>query len=320
MTSSQYESEFLFEHLTYDHLTELLEFMSIGFGKPFADKIDWAEWFHRQCPTGNAYTLVAREKAGGRIVSSCTLLPINVVYNRQIVPGRLGVNGATHPGWRRRGLFVEMGKRILATAEEEGSFITVAVPNPKAVPGIRKVGKEVCELPFYERRNPSSPSPGVGTAPVDRFDKSIDRILERYASKLNFMIAKDHRFVNWRYARPDQTYLKFVHRAPEGVDGYLVMKFFKTADFTKAHIVDVMADNDEALVQLVTTAQWHARGLPLLNLWLIDGGIYRDTLEAMGFEKDLRNWSYSLNLHYHVDLGPLQAGARWFCLGDNDVY
>jgi len=320
MTSSQYESEFRFEHLAYDDFNELLEFMSIGFDKPYGDKTDWAEWFHRRCPTGNAYTLVAREKAGGRIVSSYTLLPINVVYNRQIVPGRLAVNAATHPAWRRRGLFVEMGKRILATAKEEGSFITVGVPNPKAVPGHCKVGwKDVCEIPFYERRNPSSPSPGVDTALVDQFDKSIDGILERYASKLNFMIAKDHRFVNWRYARPDQTYLKFVHKAPEGVDGYLVMKFFKTVDMTKAHIVDVMAENDDALAQLVTTAEWHARGLPLLNLWLIDGGIYRNTLEAMGFEKDSGNWS-PLILYYHIDLGQLQRGARWFCLGDNDVY
>jgi GNAT superfamily N-acetyltransferase len=313
------DQEIIYQLYSDEDPEPILKLMSECFNRDFYSHFDWYQWFHRSCPTGDNKIFVAVDKESGRLAGGYGLLPISIKYNSDKISGLLCTNVMTHPDFRGKGIFVNIGKHALKSSINDDYPIALGIPNKNAYPGHMKAGWEVrTNLSFYHKKSFSKKD--VDTTEVSKFDERINELLKRISKNVNFMVAKDHRFLNWRYAdRPDKDYLMFIHERSGEIDGYVVLKHFETEDNRKTHILDIMADNFEILSELVQTAENHAAGKDELNLWMIDNGIYLNEFKELGFTKDEEN-SNMLILYDNDKLEDLVEKNWWICLGDNDVY
>ncbi len=131
---------------------------------------------------------------------------------------------------------------------------------------------------------------------------------------------KDHRFLNWRVVdRPDQSYAKIVCEDNGELRGYAVLKQFDENGYRKSHILDIQAESQDALLQLISAAESFSHGRDELNMWTNPHNPYQETFLEEGFvERESPD-----KLIFHTNYGDkesLKRGAWWFCLADNDVY
>ena len=92
--------------------------------------------------------------------------------------------------------------------------------------------------------------------------------------------------MNWRFCdRPGESLYRYaLSGVPGNWPGYVVLKRWQEQDgYTKAHIVDLHAEDRSALSHLVTAAESYAAGCQELNLWAASGYPYRAVLETRGF-------------------------------------
>lgn len=158
---------------------------------------------------------------------------------------------------------------------------------------------------------------------VDLFTSEIDQMIKEAISDDRLAVSKDHVWLNWRYARPDQHYTRYQLQLGSELAGYVVLKRFFDHERhdEKVHIVDLRAANPEAFRHLVRAAYGFAQGVGELNTWAFEGTSFYGALHQMGFRQteELRHL-----IVYRHGLGTpveLSATRNWnFMMGDTDVF
>jgi hypothetical protein len=276
-------------------------------------------WFNYDCPTGANRIAVIEDPTVGKLIASYGLLPIRLRINGREINASLCTNVNTHPEYQGKGLFVRIGKYALGREEEFATPVSLGMPNQRAYPGHMKVGWDVmCKLSFLEKHDCKSKPHRCQK--IDQFDERFDRFQKHISERFSFIVVKDHRFMNWRFVhRPDQHYTSFVYEDQSDIRGYVVLKHFDDKDYRKSHILDIQAEDDDAMQELIAAAETFAEGRDELNMWTNPNNPYRQIFLAHGFyEKEGQDL-----LIIHFNYGEKEAvaeGSWWFCLGDNDVY
>lgn len=302
-----------------EDVDKVLSLMQACFGeREFLTKV-WYEWFNFSCPTGFNRNYIAIEKATGNIAGGYGLLPIKIKINDQVVVGSLCTNVMTHPHYQGRGLFTQMGRYCLSAEKAFQSRLTLGVPNESACPGHMKVGwKMFSDLTFIAKfsfRNKSCKS-----KEVLYFDTRVDQVIRQVAEQANFMVIKDHRFLNWRYQqRPDKDYRLFIFENKSNVDGYMVLKYFDDNGYKKTHVLDIVACSEEAFDSLILTAERCAAGRHELSCWMVKNCIYESFFTNNHFNETERKNILIMHANYGQDIEP-KPSNWWFSLGDNDAY
>ena len=295
----------------------LLDLFAAGFGRTWSP--EWWRWFSRECPTGRNRAYVAEDPTRRRLASTYSLLPIRVRYNDGEIAASLAVNATTDPAYRGRGLFVRMGRYVLSSERAFNTPITLGMPNPTAVPGHVKVGWEtICDLSFLVKHDCREVAHRCRR--VERFDATLDRLVEHIQERFNLLVLKDHRFLNWRTVdRPDKQYTCYVFAEDHDLRGYVVLKHFDEGTYRKSHVLDLHAADDDALAELLGAAESFAAGRDELNMWTNRWDPYQTAIRGHGFT--LRNSHDLLILHQNYGTRePLREGGWSFSLADNDVY
>lgn len=311
--------DFLIRLATKEDISDVLCLMRACFGERESINRTWYEWFNFTCPTGFNRNYVAIDKATGRLAGGYGLLPIKVKVNGLLVDGWWCTNVMTHPEYQQRGLFTQMGRYCLSAEESFRSRLSLGVPNQNAYPGHMRVGwKMVSDLEFVAKfsfRN----SPCLSKE-VSAFDARVDGMLGQVGEHTNFMVSKDHHFLNWRYPqRPDKKYRLFVFEDANDVSGYMILKYFDDNGYRKTHILDIMACSEEAFDDLILAAERCALGRDELNCWQVTPSIYKGLFAHNGFVPTGRKDVLIAHTNYGQDLEP-EPSDWWFALGDNDVY
>ncbi len=311
--------DFLIRLATKEDIDGVLLLMRSCFGERDSLTTAWYEWFNFTCPTGPNRNYVAIDRATGRLAGGYGLLPIRIKVNGQVIGGSWCTNVMTHPEYQGRGLFTQMGRHCLSGEESFGSRLSLTVPNQNAYPGHMRVGwKVVSDLTFIAKfsfRN----SP-CRSKEVSAFDARVDELIGHVAKHTNFMVSKDHCFLNWRYGqRPDKKYRLFIFEDANSVAGYMILKYFDDNGYKKTHILDIMACSEEAFDDLILTAERCALGRDELNCWQVLPSIYKKHFAANGFVPTGRKNLLIAHTNYGHDLEP-EPSDWWFVLGDNDVY
>jgi hypothetical protein len=182
-----------------------------------------------------------------------------------------------------------------------------------------KVGWDImCKLPFLVKHNCKQQDHRCQQ--IDQFDERFDVFHRHISERFSFITLKDHHFMNWRLIqRPDQYYTCFVYEEQSNIKGYVVLKHFDDNDYQKSHILDLHAEDDEAIQELIAAAETFASGRDELNMWTNPKNPYHQNFLAQGFHEiegqDL------LIIHFNYgEKEEVADGFWWFCLGDNDVY
>lgn len=296
---------------------QILELFKASFGRELA--ASWWRWFSYQCPTGANRTSVIVDTATGKFAGSYSLLPIRLLFNGREVKASLCTNVNTHPEYQGRGLFTRIGSYALEHECEFDTAISLGMPNQKAYPGHVKVGWDVMsKLPFLVRQGCQARRHRCRE--VQTFDQRFDAFFAKIAERFSFLVLKDHKFMNWRVAeRPDREYVSLVFEEGSELKGYVVLKHFDDGAYRKSHILDIQAETDEALHELILAAETFAQSRDELNMWTNPHNPYQQGFLEQGFYE--REGQDLLIIHFNCgEKEYLDETAWWFCLADNDVY
>ncbi len=295
----------------------LLELFRAAFGRELS--ATWWHWFSYLCPTGRNRTAVVEDPERGRLAGSYSLLPIRLWLNGRETKASLCTLVNTHPDYRGQGLFTRVGEYALSQERTYHTPVSLGMPNANALPGHLKVGWEVpFMLPFLVKTNCQARRHHCVEVPS--FDRRVDKLVAELKERFRFLVLKDHAFLNWRLvARPDKQYTRFALESDGNLEGYVVLKHFDDKGYRKSHILDIQARSDGALRELIAAAETFAQGRDELNMWTNRGDPYRNAFLEEGFSIRERNDRLILHTNYGAR-EPIQQGAWWFCLADNDVY
>lgn len=307
----------IFRLATPEEDGRVLDLFEESFGRrlPF----DWWQWYNHDAPTGPNRNYVAEDTTRHLLVAAYGLLPIRLWLNGNEVKASLCTNVCTHPEYRGCGLFTRMGEHALSSEREYDTPVTVGMPNLKALPGHMKVGWWVqCMLPFLVKRGPRNVPHDCGQ--VDRFSPDVDALIGEIRGRFDFLILKDHRYLNWRTAdRPDREYALFEARTSGRLDGFMVLKHFDEGDQLRSHILELHGRTENDVRRLAAAAEDFAAGRDELNLWTNPNDPYGGTLRGCGFEVEERN--DRLIMHANSGEAEMPGPGGWsFVLADNDVY
>lgn len=127
-------------------LPQLLELVRLALGDGSVPRTEafW-RWKHEQNPFGSSRAMVA--EAGGRIVSLRIFMRWRWLCNGQPLEAARPVDTATHPEWRRRGLFERLTRELLQAMQGEEVTFLFNTPNTRSGRGYRKLGWQVVGRP-----------------------------------------------------------------------------------------------------------------------------------------------------------------------------
>lgn len=107
-------------------------------------------WKHLESPFGPSPVLVA--EAGTELVAVRAFMRWEWTSDGLTVPAVRAVDTATHPDWRRRGLFADLTERLVEHCTEEGVHFVFNTPNQFSRPGYLKLGwSRVVKIPLRVR-------------------------------------------------------------------------------------------------------------------------------------------------------------------------
>ncbi len=274
------------------------------------------EWFKLKHPFFPSRAYAAYEKSTERLASMMCMRPLAYrIGGRDEVVG-LAVSAATHPDFQRLGLFHKINELITDRERQMGSNYGLAFPNPyttKSLPGFIKAGWQIpIHLSFFEKRKLKKNRSKL--LPIERFDESYDDLCRAGSEAYDFCHLKEHRTLNWRYLeKPGLGYSCFAHKG-KGLDGFIVLKEFRTSKTTKTHIVDFMALNSPAAEAMISFAEHFAAGTDLLNIWLPPMSQYEMSSLMQAFSPTKERFPLVLTSHEQSEIPTLRS--PWVVLGD----
>jgi hypothetical protein len=206
----------------------------------------FTRWQYWDNPFGETVSIVA--EVDGRIAAHWAAVPVPMVLGGREQLGAKGVDGATDPDQRGRGLFAGVGARMLAAAGEAGIGAILTHPNPDAARGAEKAGAVlISRAAAHVRpvdhawvggrlRLPGPLARPVGAAlrrvafrlsagdPVELDDRpplaDLDGLWARAGAHVENGIARHAAWWDWRYARrPERPYTFAVTRRGGAVTG-----------------------------------------------------------------------------------------------------
>src|SRR5690606_5338620 len=151
--------------------------------------------------------------------------------------------------------------------KEYDTQISLGMPNKNAYPGHKKVGWEILfKLPFLVKTNCNKLKNNCKE--VKQFDNAFDTFYKKIENNFSFIIHKDYKFINWRVSdRPFIQYNKYEYRENNDLKGYIILKNFNDNGYKKSHILDIHAENKDALQELISVAITYADKSNELNLY-----------------------------------------------------
>lgn len=118
--------------------------LSLGEGGSFARTAEFFRWKHLHNPFGASQMLLA---AGGEMLGLRAFLRWRFRTPQTVVRAVRAVDTATHPGYRRMGIFSRLTKASLERARSDGVHLIYNTPNPQSMAGYLKLGWQAVGRP-----------------------------------------------------------------------------------------------------------------------------------------------------------------------------
>ena len=138
-----------------DHIPQILSLTKATLGDSGAvrkTQIFW-EWKHERNPVGSSYGLLARSEIDREAIGLRVLMrwEFTALDDRPIRAFR-AVDTATHPNYRRLGIFSQLTLQAVNELQEQGADLIFNTPNDLSLPGYLKLGwRFAARWPLYMR-------------------------------------------------------------------------------------------------------------------------------------------------------------------------
>jgi hypothetical protein len=218
---------------------------------PGKSALDYYHWKYFGNQQGEAVAGIAI--AGERIVSTvaATVKPV-LVKSRRLIAYELG-DFLTATDFRQRGLFSQLVQIVCSETEKRGASLVYVQPNEISFPLLMKLGfAEPLQIQQRHYARPSSvvarrlhvPAGFISWTGIDdlmgrlaaprgsdqavrvelisRFDAETDLIWQQAGKQYELLLAREHEFLNWRYADSPTPFQIWLGRRKEEPVGFLV--------------------------------------------------------------------------------------------------
>ena len=220
-------------------LPAIVQLLERSFGKPRSAEL--FRWKHQQNPFGASPCLLA--EVDGSPVCLRAFLRWRWLANGREVPAMRAVDTATHPEWRRRGLFSQLTRQLVEEVRMEGVAFVFNTPGRASLPGYLQLGwRKVGRLPLLVRplrplrsarrlltgRAKDLQAPQLAALPTveellahERLEDLLTGAAKAGASR-RYQTARTRSYLRWRYvAIPGYDY-RALWRLPEGAGAALI--------------------------------------------------------------------------------------------------
>lgn len=309
-------------------------------------------------PRGHAGCWTVREPDHNEVVGSYAVFPRRMVVQGKVHPVGLGGDLGVDPRHRRRGLALELRKRLIAYRQQAPFSFLYGLPNDRSAQtavraGYQIVGpmKRMVKLlktrDFIRRRAKIGPLASALAFPVDaalrlhsrergnplpagltlesppEFDERFDALWEKASTRFPLIGERTADFLNWRFVlRPNQEYriLALTEAGSRAVRAYVVYR----QQENELHIADVFgADLDETLDTLLAQFVQMAREIGMVSVSVCYFGNDKITRSFQRFGFRFREHRRPLVVFVDDDkpyANMVRAEQNWFVFeGDNDV-
>lgn len=226
-------------------------------------------WQYWEDPFGAARSWVA--EAAGEVVCHWAAIPVPVRLGGREVPAAKGVDIATHPAYRRRGLFTRVALALLEDCRDAGLEVLLTHPNPASAPAVERAGAALlgrarayvrpldaawlarrlhvprplarlgCRLAF------PAPEAAAGTRPLPGPPDGLDDLWGQVGAARPAGIVRDAAWWRWRYARrPGGDYRYVETRRGSALAGAAVLTVGERFGGRFALVLELLAPDGEA--------------------------------------------------------------------------
>ncbi len=214
---------------------------------------DFYRWkFHP--PAGPARIAVFRR--GDEILSTNSLIPVNIAFEGAILKGWQACDAATHPNARGKRYSPRCAKALMDSIDKNEIFYVY--PNSASISATTAIGVRVKETITTWVKPCLSGSNKLATevSQVDSFDKGINALAKRLASNGDTMIYRTEDYLNWRYVQhPVHKYNIFVYSRGEEKCGFAIVRIVQTMGREMAMLMELWGDDfliHRALLRRIT--------------------------------------------------------------------
>lgn len=276
------------------------------------------------CSPRGAIKLISLLESDGQIVGQYANLLLDVKYRNQTYVVGQPVDMAIHPDYRGRRHIVDLFEDSARAYRTTNLPFGFGFPNQAAYPMVKKTlgyrdVDEILLLRYY--MNPglllarftrsarimdwmrplgnrlvralygwrwTRPVQGWTIEYIPSFDKRFDVFWEQMADTYPIMVARNSRYLNWRYVeRPDIRYTTYAATREGQVQGYIVLSMERDIVF-QGLVADLLAVDDATTEVLVKRALAHflAQGVDTVSCWALPHtGLHRVLLRLAFFQR-----------------------------------
>jgi GNAT superfamily N-acetyltransferase len=210
--------EVVFRPATPADVAQMIELARVALGPGSVPRTEafW-RWKHERNPFGPSPAMVA--EADGEIVSLRLFLRWRWRYRERVFDAVRPVDTATHPDWRRRGLFERLTRELVDVMRAEGVAFVFNTPNASSGRGYEKLGWRIVGRPtiwvrplrpgrmlteLTRREQPrglaEAPQPFEHSPSTVLASPDLAAFLQRTTrSAFRLMTAADEPYLTWRY-------------------------------------------------------------------------------------------------------------------------
>lgn len=262
---------------------ELVTLCQAQLGKAAAITPAYVRWQHSANPAGQAQVGLAKENGSDRIVGVVWLMPLRIQVGHEITLGSQSMYALVAPDYRRQGIFTTLVKFADQKGQQQGYQFSYGFPNPNSYPGFvgrlgwtevgqarlylrpldtgrlvrRRLGRGLVQgalaataktgkhLLFRPRPLPSGAA-GITVRDEDVLSPAMDDYWQRIRTKYPIMVARDTRFLDWRYKQiPDRHYQLWSARQNGQIVATIALRATNIEGIDCGMVVDLLAEPSE---------------------------------------------------------------------------
>ena len=276
-------------------------------------------WQFFESPAGSARIYTIRSE--GEIVSLYCACPKDFSVDGEKRKAFMVQDVMTDPAYRGRGFLHRQAAECVSDLKSNND-VGYTFPNKLSEGSFRRRSwAELMQIPVRMGETRSSlmssgdlASPLAGDLPAEATEIWRN-------SGLRIGVERSAEYLNWRYRRPHEAYIRF---SIGGGVGILILKLYDSDDCRLLHICDLIVVREAR--KLVKDVLGFCHGFARMNgavritAWLPDGHPYADDFDTLGLQRDRTCDRFAFAIPPQDAAGFLTASDWHLTQGDSDVY
>lgn len=284
---------------------------------------DYLLWEYLCSPFGQVETLVA--DYNGEIIGQYSSQRYDAFYFSEKIRASLSFDTATHPGFRKQGIFHTLGDYFFKEEGKQNIHFSTGFPNENFwTSGKNKFGwNGICQIPLYECSNIT----GIHKTNkyefdnINEFDDDFKGFSESFQDDIPIYLNRTKDYLNWRFVNKPYEYSRYkIYDKSGEMVSYIVTKKYQDT----LHLIDFLIPENENLYNNILYILECLRMFLMLNkisLFVNHSHPFCKFLMKHGFKFTDTDRVYIVRRNNdYLDSRLFDEKNHYITMGDSDVF